>query len=53
MAFAWVRGVLGQSICNVVSRIIAMLWHPLKAERDPLRLNLSGRMEDRVDYPLS
>ena len=53
MGFSWARRVFGQSICSIVSRVIAMPWYPLKAERDSLCLDFCGSLEDRVDHPLS
>jgi len=51
--FAWERGILGQSIRSVISRVIAVPWHPLKAQRDSSYLDLCGSLEDHMDNPLS
>jgi hypothetical protein len=53
VGFAWVRGVLGQSVCSIIPWVIAMSWHPLKAEHDACCLCFCGGVKDRVNDPLS
>lgn len=51
--FAWAGGVLRHSVRSVVAGVVAMSWHPLKAQRDPCGLNLGGGLVNRVNDPLS
>lgn len=44
--------MFGQPIHCVVSRIIAVSGHLLKAQSDPASPDLSGRLQNGVDDPL-
>lgn len=48
MCFAWACGILGRSVCSIVSWIVVISRHPLKVESDYLSLKLCGALEDPV-----
>jgi hypothetical protein len=47
-AIAQFGGFLRYSVCGVIAGVIAMPWHPLKAQRNPCGMDLNGGLVDRV-----